>query len=62
MSRKPENSGEVTLSLYTDPSSAKAAWQRRGSGRLKHMAPAYALRKPYIRLQKVPTTTGPRVV
>ena len=32
-----ENTGKVTLTLHTDSSSAKAAWQRRGSGRLKHI-------------------------
>ena len=42
---KLENCARVTLTLHTDSSSAKAAWQRRGSGRLKHidsyaMAPA----------------------
>ena len=34
---KLENSATVTLTLHTDSSSAKAAWQRRGSGRLKHI-------------------------
>jgi len=33
----PENSSKVTLTLHTDSSSAKAAWQRRNSGRLKHI-------------------------
>ena len=57
---KLENSARVTLTLHTD-SSAKAAWQRRGSGRLKHIDTHMLwlqrmLRRQYIRLQKVPTT------
>ena len=59
--KKLENSARVTLTLHTDSSSAKAAWQRRGSGRLKHIDTRMLwlqrmLRKQYIRLQKVPTT------
>ena len=51
-----ENSARVTLTLHTDSSSAKAAWQRRGSGRLKHIDTRMLwlqrmLRKQYIRLQ-----------
>ena len=61
---KLENSARVTLTLHTDSSSAKAAWQRRGSGRLKHIDTRMLwlqrmLRKQYIRLQKVPTTYNP---
>ncbi len=61
---KLENSSKVTLTLHTDSSSAKAAWQRRGSGRLKHIDTRMLwlqrmLRKQYIRLQKVPTTYNP---
>ena len=63
---KLENSAtaRVTLTLHTDASSAKAAWQRRGSGRLKHIDIRMLwlqrmLRKQYIRVQKVPTTYNP---
>ena len=61
---KLENSARVTLTLHTDSSSAKAVWQRRGSGRLKHIDTRMLwlqrmLRKQYIRLQKVPTTYNP---
>ena len=59
-----ENTGKVTLTLHTDSSSAKAVWQRRGSGRLKHIDTRMLwlqrmLRKQYIRLQKVPTLYNP---
>ena len=59
-----ENTGKVTLTLHTDSSSAKAVWQRRGSGRLKHIDTRMLwlqrmLRKQYIRLQKVPTMYNP---
>ena len=59
-----ENNSRVTLTLHTDSSSAKAAWQRRGSGRLKHIDTRMLwlqrmLRKQYIRLQKVPTMYNP---
>ncbi len=52
------------MTLHTDSSSAKAAWQRRGSGRLKHIDTRMLwlqrmLRKQYFRLQKVPTTYNP---
>ena len=63
---KLENSARVTLTLHTDSSSAKAAWQRRGAGRLKHIDTdtrmlwlQRMLRKQYIRLQKVSTTYNP---
>ena len=61
---KLKNSARVTLTLHTDSSSAKAAWQRRRSGRLKHIDTRMLLlqrmlRKQYIRLQKVPTTYNP---
>ena len=61
---KLENSARVTLTLHTDSSSAKAAWQRRGSGRLKHIDTRMLwlqrmLRKQYMRLKKVPTTYNP---
>ena len=59
-----ENNSRVTLTLDTDSSSAKAAWQRRGSGRLKHIDTRMLwlqrmLRKQYLRLQKVPTMYNP---
>ena len=52
-----ENSSKVTLTLHTDSSSAKAAWQRRGSGRLKHIDTRMLwlqrmLRKQYIKVAK----------
>ena len=61
---KLENSARVTLTLHTESSSAKAAWQRRGSGRLTHIDTRMLwlqrmLRKQYIRLQKVPATYNP---
>ncbi len=51
---KLENSDRVTLALHTDSSSAKAAWQRSGSGRLNHVDTRMLwlqrmLRKQYIR-------------
>ena len=61
---KLENCDRVTLALHTDSSSAKAAWQCRGSGRPNHVDTRMLwlqrmLRKQYIRLQKAPTTYNP---
>ncbi len=61
---KLENCSRATPTLHTESSSAKAAWQRAGSGRLKHIDTSMIvlqrmLRKQYIRLQKVPTTFSP---
>ena len=58
---KLENCPRAIRTLHTDSSSAKGAWQRRGSGRLKHIDTRMLwlqrmLRKQYITLQKVPTT------